>query len=40
MITKSINPERTTHSVRLNGSQESRIQIALKFKKVVFDVSL
>ena len=40
MIAKSINPDRTTPSVHLNGPQESHIQIPLKLKNVVFDVSL
>ena len=40
MITNSINPRSTPPSVRLNGPQESFIQITLKLKNVVLPVSL
>jgi hypothetical protein len=40
MITNSTNPAGTMPSVRLNGPQESRIQITFKLKNVVLQVSL
>jgi hypothetical protein len=40
MITNSINPAGTTPSVRLNGPEESLIQITFKLKNVVLQVSL
>ena len=40
MIAKSINPDSTTPSLRPNVTEESLIQITLKLKNVVFDVSL
>ena len=40
MITNSINSTETTPSVPLNSPQQSLLQIALKLKNIVFDVSL
>ena len=40
MITESINSTAASPSVRLNGPQESLIQITSKLKNIVFDVSL
>jgi hypothetical protein len=40
MMTNSINPAGATHSPRLNGPQESLIQIAFKLKNVFYKVSL
>ena len=40
MSTKSINPDRTTPSLRLAVLEESLIQITFKLKNIVFDVSL
>ncbi len=40
MITNSINPDSATPSPRLNGPQESLIQIALKLKSVLLHVTL
>ena len=40
MSTNSIHPTGAPPSVRLSGPQESRIQITLKLKNVIFDVSL
>ena len=40
MSTNSINPRSTAPPVRLNGTQESLIQFALKLKNVVSDVRL
>jgi hypothetical protein len=40
MITNSNNPDSTTPSVRLNGPQESLIQITFKLKNVLLHVSL
>ena len=40
MIAKSINPDRTTPSLRLAVLEESLIQFTLKLKNIVFDVSL
>ena len=40
MSTKSINPDRTTPSLRLAVLEESLIQIAFKLKNVVLHVTL
>ncbi len=40
MSTNSINPTGAPPSVRLIGPRESLIQITLKLKNIVFDVSL
>ncbi len=40
MMTNSINPARATPSVRLNGPQESLIQIAFKLKNMLLHVTL
>ncbi len=40
MITNSINPHSTRPSVRLNGTEESHIQITFKLKNVFYKVSL
>ena len=40
MITNPIDPDGTTPSVRLNGLEESLIQITLKLKNVLLHVTL
>ena len=40
MVAKSINPDRTTPSLRLAVIEESLIQITLKLKNVVLHVTL